>query len=97
MFKVWMQVEEINEDGDPDGEAADPIDVAAFHDLADAEDFIDRVLCLSDERRVAAVRKEGRGSCPVLPKPTPDTAQSNTYEQDSAEDCAEEIGPRRRP
>ena len=55
MFRIWLQVEELDEDGEPDGEPVDPIDVADFHDLDEAEEFIDRVVRLGDEPRDGVV------------------------------------------
>lgn len=49
MFRIWLQVEKFDEDGEPDGEPVDPIEVADFRDLGDAEDFIDRVVRLGAE------------------------------------------------
>ncbi len=97
MFKIWLQIEQMDENGEPDSEPVDPIDVGEFHDLDDAEEFIDRVLRMGDEPPVEAVSRDARGSCPTLPQPTPGPAHSKLDEQDSTEDHAEETRARPRP
>ena len=48
MFRIWLQVEELDEDGEPAGEPVDPIDVADFEDLGAAEDLIDRIVTMCE-------------------------------------------------
>lgn len=62
MFRVWLHVEELDEDGEPDGEPLDPIDIADFDDLGEAEIFIDRLLTVCEG-------VSGLSATPPLPTP----------------------------
>ncbi len=90
MYKIWLQIEEMDEDGEPSGDRMEPIDVVNFHDLADAEAFIDRVLRIDDEPPDAVESATVTVPCLTLPRPTPGTAHSEPDEQDSAEHPARE-------
>ncbi len=46
MFRLWLHVVEFGSEGEPVGEALEPIEVADVDELADVEVLLDRLLSL---------------------------------------------------